>query len=559
MVKKILNVLHREISGLHEAAYLLAFFALMSQLLGLVRDRLLAHMFGASQALDIYYAAFRIPDLIFVSVASLVSISVLVPFFIENMSKDEREGKRFMDSVFTVFCTLVIVACAIAYFLVPKLVPSLLPGFTDPGAIDEVISLTRILLLSPIFLGLSNFFASITQMHNRFFIYAISPLLYNLGIIVGIVLLYPMFGLKGIVWGVVLGALMHLAVQIPFVAEKRMMPRFRTMIDWNAARRVVMLSLPRTLTLSANQISSFFLVSLASLMSAGSIAVFSFSYNLQSVPLSLVGVSYSSAAFPTLARLFSAGERGKFLDQMIIGARHIIFWSMPIMILFVVLRAQIVRTILGSGAFTWADTRLTAASLAMFTISVVPQSLAVLFIRGYYSGGKTRMPLLISVGSAVLTAVLGYALIKFFSFNMFFRDFIAALFKVANVDGNMVLMLPLAFSIGSCVNLLFLWLAFHREFPAFTRPVLTTFLQTLSASVIMGYVAYKFLAVFDDVFDINTLPGIFFQGLFAGIFGIAAGVVVLKLIKNVEIREIGRALHSKIWKVKVVPAEQTEL
>ncbi len=558
MVKKVFQILNREISGLHEAAYLLGACALASQILALLRDRLFAYTFGASRTLDIYYAAFRIPDLIFVSVASMVSISVLVPFFIAKLKEGEGEGKQFIDNAFSIFFLAIIVISVVMYFLIPQIVPFVLPGFDHGPLKTNLITLARIMLLSPIFLGLSNFLASITQIYNRFFIYAISPLFYNLAIIGGVLFFYPVMGISGLAWGVSLGAFLHFAIQVPFIFQKKLFPRFHLPLDFKSARGLLLLSLPRTITLSSNQIASFFLVSFASLMSAGSIAVFNFSWNLQSVPLSIVGVSYASAVFPALSRFISQGNRDKFLDNMIVSARHIIFWLLPISALFVVLRAQIVRTILGSGHFSWSDTRLTAACLAIFIFSVVPQSLLLLFVRGYYALGKTSKPLVINVISSVLLVAVGFLFIGFFKTEPLFRYFMESLFKVSDISGSIVLVLPLAYSIGTTINALWHWVAFQREFPGFSAPVLKTFFASFSSSVIMGYVTYLFLNVFDKIFSINTLVGIFLQGFCSGILGIAVGVLVLALMKNEEIKDVWKTLHQKIWKARVVGVDSAE-
>ncbi|KKS44228.1 MAG: Integral membrane protein MviN [candidate division CPR1 bacterium GW2011_GWA2_42_17] len=558
MVKRAFHILNQEISGLHEAAYLLGACALASQLLALFRDRIFASTFGASRTLDIYYSAFRIPDLIFVSIASLVSVSVLIPFFIEKFKNGEESGREFVDTSFSFFFFTITGASLLVFFLVPILTPYVFPGFTGEPVMNQLIVLIRIMLLSPIFLGVSNFLASITQMHNRFFVYALSPILYNIGIIIGVLLFYPLWGLQGLAWGVVLGAGLHFLIQAPFVLEKGLFPKLRFPIEFGEVKNLVFHSLPRTLALSANQIATFFLVGYASLLSAGSIAVFNFSWNLQSVPLSIIGVSYASAAFPALSRYISQGKRDVFLNQMIISARHIIFWSIPTMALFVVLRAQIVRTILGSGNFSWADTRLTAACLAIFIFSVVPQSLLLLFVRGYYALGKTWKPLIINVLSSVFMILLGYFFVYLFKTNQVFRYFIETLFKVDGISGSIVLVLPLSYSVGTFLNTLIHWIAFQGEFKAFNRPVLKTFFTSFSAAVIIGYVAYLFLNVFDKVFNINTLAGIFLQGFFSGIIGIAVGILVLIMMKNEEINDVWQTLHHKIWKAKVVGADPTE-
>src|SRR3989344_5506806 len=360
MVKGFINMLNREINGLHQAAYLLGFFAICSQVLALVRDRILASQFGAGNVLDLYYSAFRIPDLLFVTIASVVSISVLIPFLINRFEKGQEKVKEFIDSVFSFFFFFMVVSGIVAFFLTPLLMKWIFPVFAQSSSFGELVSLTRILLLSPIFLGFSNLLASITQVHRRFFVYAISPVVYNVGIIFGIIFLYPMFGLQGLGLGVVLGAFLHFAIQIPLVSSQKLLPRLRLNFNINTVKEVVFTSIPRTITVSSNEIAKLFLISFASLFVSGSIAVFNFSLNLQSVPFSIIGVSYSLAAFPTLTRLFSGGNVEEFLRQIITSTRHIIFWSIPVSILFIVLRAQIVRTILGAGAFDWSDTRLTA-------------------------------------------------------------------------------------------------------------------------------------------------------------------------------------------------------
>ncbi len=555
MVKKWFSVIGREIRGLHEAAYLLAGFALMSQLLALVRDKLLAYQFGAGHALDVYYASFRIPDLIFVSIGSLVSASVLLPFFMERFEKGNEQGKRFSDSIFTVFFGMMVVASAIAYFLVPRLIPFFLPGFADDPSLPDLIMSSRIMLLSPFFLGLSNLFSSITQMHHRFLVYAASPLFYNLSIILGIVALYPYFGVAGLAIGVALGAFLHMAIQLPFLAQTKLIPVFSDAVDWPQIKKAVFLSFPRTITMSANQLATFFLTSLASLMSKGSIAVFSLSFGLQSVPLTIIGASYSSAVFPDLSRLFAKGNRKEFLDKMISAAQHIIFWSTPIMILFIVLRAQIVRTVLGAGNFDWADTRLTAASLALFMISVVGQSLIVLFVRSFYAEGKTTRPLIINVISSLVIIGTGYFLTKaFFAFPVF-RYFLEELLKVTGQEGTSVLVLALAYSIGIILNTVLHWWMFERKYPGFTKPVFATLFHSFSAGIIMGYVAYLGLRVFSYVFPLTKVWGVFLQGFCAGIFGLAVGVWVLILLQNKELKEVWKTLHTKIWKAKVPPAE----
>jgi putative peptidoglycan lipid II flippase len=554
MVRKIFGFLYKETNALNQAALLLGLFALLSQILGFLRDRLLAHIFGASVELDIYYVAFRIPDFIFVLAASVVSLSVLVPFIIEKESEGREALRRFVDNVFSFFFILMIIISVLAFFALPFLSKILFKGFS-PESLSDVIFISRILLLSPIILGFSNLLGSLTQAYNRFTVYALSPILYNAGIIAGIIFLTGRFGVIGVATGVIMGACLHALIQVPFVIASGLLPRPVLNLDFGSIFKVIKISFPRTLTLSMSQISMLFLISIASYMVSGSISVLSLSFNLQAVPISIIGVSYSLAAFPTLSRRFRENNFGAFLKQMTDTARFIIFWSLPFSALFIVIRAQIVRVILGSGLFDWDATRLTAAAVALFALSSVFQSLLLLFMRGFYSAGFTKKPFLINLVSTGVIVISSYLLVKLFYFSENFRYFISAFLKVGDLSDTVVLMLPLGFSIGTVINCLWHWLAFERVFKGFSAGVLKTLFQSFGASVIIGLVAYLGLNIFVSIFDITTLAGIFLQGLLSGILGISAGIVVLVGLGNKEVLEVWRALSGKFWRAEVIATD----
>ncbi len=555
MVRQIFSFFYKETSKLHQAAFLLAFFSTLSLILGVVRDRALAYYFGASLDLDIYYASFRIPDLIFVTIASIVSLSVIVPFIIEREKIGKESVKNLVDDIFSFFSITIVVVCLLAFILMPTLSGVLFKGFS-PESLEKVVFTSRLLLLSPIFLGLSNLFGSITQAYNRFLIYAFAPVLYNGGIIFGIFFLVKSLGVVGVALGVVLGSILHVAIQIPFIKRLGFVPRFKLLFDFNEIKRVVFLSLPRTFALSMTNIASIFLISLASLMVAGSISVFSFAQNISTVPLSVIGVSYSLAAFPTFSRHFLDNNFKAFLDHVSLTLRHIIFWSMPVIALFVVLRAQIVRVLLGSGSFDWSDTRLTAAALALFSISALSQSLILLFVRGFYSAGHTKKPLFISILSNIILILLTYTAVKLYYSTTSLGPFVSSLLKVSDLSGTVVLMLPLGFSIGTIISSIMFWISFERSFGKFPKETYKTLFHSFSSAIFVGLGSYIGLNLFASMFDLQTLVGIFFQGLFAGILGIGLGILVLWMLKSEELREFWKVIHQKFQNVDVVAENQ---
>ncbi len=570
MVKKVFNLLNREFGNINQAAIILGTFTLLSQILGLVRDRMFAHQLGPSASLDVYYAAFRIPDFIFVSVASLASVTVLLPFLVEKLGVKEdgelngnsAKAKKFLNDTFTVFLLAMIFASVLCLIFMPSLVKLVAPGFTGQELKDLVL-LSRIMILSPIFLGLSNLFGSVTQMFKKFFVFALSPLFYNIGIIMGVLVFYPLWWLPGLAFGVVLGALMHMLIQFPVLVKHDFLPKISWKVNWSDLKEMIITSLPRTIGLSLSTISLIAIVAIASLIGEGAISIFQFSLNLQNVPLGIIGISYSVAAFPTLARFFRSEKMDEFVSYIALAARQIIFWSLPVMFLFIVLRAQIVRVILGTGNFTWDDTRLTAASLALFAISISAQSLILLFTRGYYAAGNTKKPLSINIFSTLLTIVSAFYLVHVFKTNEVFQYFFESLLRIEGIAHSEIVMLPLAYSLGSILNAFFLWIYFRTDFKVRDNKdsfLMKSFFQSFAGAFFMGYVAYAFLGVFDNFLDINTFWGILGQGFFSGVLGICSGYVVLKVLKNEQINQIENALSKKrFWKTPVIKSGDSDL
>jgi len=559
MVRAFLSAVGKEIRGMHEAAYLLAAFALLSQLLALVRDRLLAGSFGAGHTLDLYYAAFRIPDFLFATVASLLSLYALLPIL--SRLEHEHPGLviSFMRQALLWFFVGMAIICGIVFIFAPAFVALAAPGlFISDGA--HLVLLTRILLLQPILIGCSNILSNLTQLRHRFVLYSVSPLLYNLGIIFGIVALYPRLGIMGLAWGVVIGAFLHMLVQVPFFAAEQTEKTLPWRDTVRYLREVLALSIPRTLSLSATQISLFVLTALASLLSTGSISVFMFAWNLQAVPLTIIGVSYSVAAFPTLSRLFAGGSTREFVAHVETALRHVVFWAVPATILTIVLRAQLVRVILGSGAFDWSATRLVAAALALLVVSLLAQSGTLLIARAYYAAGNTRKPFYFALVDVFVSVGAALALAALFHESQFFRFFLESLLRVTDLSGTTVLTLALGLALGSIAEFWVGMWAFAKDFEMLGSNGLwrLTF-QTFAASVIGGACAYGALGFAGLYVNINTSIGVFVQGAVGGVVGLVATVAVLWMLKTPELYEVVGAFARKFRDAEPVALEPSDI
>lgn len=557
MVRRVLNLVYREVRGLHQAAYVLALFAFGSQILALVRDRLLANEFGAGAALDMYYAAFRIPDLLYVLFASTLSVYVLIPFVARHQKAGQpAAAQALLSQIFTLFLILYAGIALVLFVLTPTIVPVLFPGITDQALLTTLV---RILLLQPLFLGISSLFGVVTQLGHRFVLYAISPLIYNVGIIFGIVFLYPLLGLSGLTIGVVLGALGHMAIQWPLVRQSDLAFSFMRRINWDEVGAVLRTSIPRALTLSLNQLVLLVLVGFASVMAAGSVSVFQFAYNLQSVPLAVIGASYSVAAFPLLAELHAAKNFQLFTAHITTALRHILFWSVPAVVLVIVLRAQIVRVVLGTGAFDWGDTRLTAAVLAVLIVALASHAINLLMIRALYAGGNTLKPLLVSLISAGVALAMSYGFVLFYNTNDALRVTVTEIMRVPDVIGSEVLALAFGYTVSVSLQSLLLLIVTAHHFKIDFTWLPAHIGRALIASLFGGVAAYAALNFLVAGLNQETFVGIFLQGLLSGVFGVVGVILGYAALRSPELTEVTASFQKKLFKTDVVAPQKDVL
>jgi putative peptidoglycan lipid II flippase len=241
------------------------------------------------------------------------------------------------------------------------------PGFSQEQ-INLAVSLTRILFFSPIFLGLSSIFSGILQYFNRFVIYSLAPIFYNLGIIFGIIFLAPTFGIFGVVLGVIVGAFLHMALQIP--SAVRCGFSYETIFNLKDPRikRVFSLMIPRTFGVAVPQINLMVVTAISSLLPAGALSVFTFANNLQQFPQGLIGIPFAVAVFPALSQAWAGKNKQEFLKKFSDTFKKIIFIAVPLSVLIFIFRIQIINIILSTGRFTADSAALAAGCLGLFSI-----------------------------------------------------------------------------------------------------------------------------------------------------------------------------------------------
>ena len=551
-----------ESTGIHQAAFLLALSSIANTVFALFRDRLLAGSFGASRVLDIYYAAFRLPDMLFSLSLFFVASTAFIPLYLEYQGKSPESARRFFGSVITLFLGAIVVLLCIAFLALPVLIPRIVPGFSKEEQ-ETTRLLSSIMLFSPLFLGLSSIVSGVVQSSKRFLSYALAPIAYNGGIILGVLVFLPVFGASGLALGVVMGAFFHLVVQIPTLIRLRVFPRARFTLD-SESLQIIWYSFPRAAALSVNQLTHTVLTALASALGAGSIAIFNLSQNLYALPLTVIGLSYSVAAFPTMAELAIKKDRLLFFQHLVSATRHVLFWAIPITGLFFVFRAHIVRLVLGTGAFAWVDTHLTIASLFLFSFAIMAQSLVTLFVRAFYALGKTREPILFNIISAVATIFLAFGVVSIIQKNVASEAFFAAVFRVRleNVSGAGVafLGLPLAFSFGALLNALLLGMSlFSMNGKETARAVYRSGGKITLAATGMSLAAYATRQALGPYFPLDTVAQVVIHASLSLGVALLVGYYLLRWLEVREFFELRDAIHARFKKREVLQPEVERL
>lgn len=510
------------------AALLIAVAGIASRILGFFRDRILASHFGAGDVLDAYYAAFRIPDLIY-SFLVLGALSVaFIPVFTEFLAdKKEEEAWKLTAGILHLMLFLLGVLALLGIFFAPWLTGLIAPGFAAEKR-EIVITLTRVMLLSPIFLAVSAVFGGVLVSFKQFAAYSFAPVFYNIGIICGALFLVPLFGPLGLAWGVVLGSLLHMLVQYPSLRNCGFRYQLYFVHAWKdqAVRRVAKLMIPRSLGMAVNQVSLLVITIFASTLASGSLAVFTLANNIQSVPLGLFGIAFALAVFPSLS-FFAAKKREQdFFEILTQTSRRILFFVLPLSLFMIIFRAQFVRVILGSGQFDWEDTILTFQVLGFLSVSLFAQSLIPLFARAFFALQNTKTPFYIALFSTAFQIALIPILLPQYA----------------------VLGLAIAFSVGSVINLVFLYLALRRRVSLWDdRAFLYPTLKILFAALVAGAIAQASKSVFAlTISELDTFVKVFLQLLMGLVIGGVSFVVVCHLLRIDELQMVKRFLIYKV-------------
>jgi putative peptidoglycan lipid II flippase len=484
------------------AAVILGATGLLSNILGLWRERVIAGTFGASHMTDAFYASFRLPDMIFNLLILGALSSAFIPVFVEKITEKKKDEANELASSFLNFITLAAGFFAVIIFiLAPKLVPFLLPGFFNrPEANIDIfnvtVNLTRMMMVSPILFSISGVFGGILNSYKRFVAYSMAPLIYNLSIILAAIFLTPKFQtpVYALAIGVIIGAVFHVLIQLPSVISTGF--RWKPTLNFRGGQigRIIKLMLPRTISIGVGQINLFVDTIIASFF-VGGITVLNFANDIQTAPTVIFGIAIATAIFPVLSEARTKNNMAEFMKSFSWSARRILYFTIPATIGLIVLRAQVIRLVFGVGNFSWDNTYWTTKALLFFAVGLVAQGLIPLLLKAFYAIQDTRTPLYISLAVVVINAVLSVSL-----------PFIAPL-------GLGVAGIALAFSIAGIVNAIALFVALHNKVGALDpdHKIFESTARLIVASIIMGFVAHYSLYLFDPLVNTLSVVGLFLQ------------------------------------------------
>jgi len=555
---------------LTRAAFLVAVFTLFASFLGMIRDRMLASYFGAGAELDAYYAAFRIPDFFYNTILVGLTSSAFLPVLTGYLHKPEKkkvlktekrktekselfsfpqEAQEFINSLVSILTLGLFAITSLLWIATPFITHWITPGFT-PEQQSTTASLTRVMLLSPVFLSFSGMLGNVLNIRRFFFFYSLAPVVYNMGSIFAILFLVPAMGIMGLAWGIILGALAHFSIQFfPAVSMG-----FKAGWQWKpyhpGVLKVFRMMLPRSIHLGLLQSNLVVVTLLASTLPVGSLAVFNFANNLQSLPLGIFGASFAIAAFPALSILAAKKKVREFREEFANIMCQILFFIIPLSVILIILRAQVVRLILGSGKFDWEDTILTFNVLGILAISLFAQSLNLLFIRAFFAVHDTVTPLKSGIIGVIVNVFVGAAAVKYWQyFSPFWEDDVYLQGMKSPIIG-----LALAYSFSQIAMFIFLFVGLYDYLKGIDTILIKRSLGKIAlATITSGGIVQLVKWAWGAAIPLSTLPAVAGQIAVSGLIGVAIYLFICKILKSRELTSLYNECPKILRRKKIIP------
>jgi putative peptidoglycan lipid II flippase len=506
--------------------------AILSRLLGVIRDGIISERFGVEPQLGAFRAAFAIPDLLYFVIIGGALGSALIPVFGRLLEEhQEEQAWELANTVLTTsFLVFVAIAGVVAIFARPLLAYTVAWGYADdPEMLGLAVHLMRLMLIQPLLLGLGGLMMALLQTFERFTLPAIAFNVYNLSMIAAAIFLAPRYGIDGLAWGVAIGALLYFLVQLPGVVQAGL--RFKPSLNWRMPEvvRVGVLLAPRLLGQAALQINIIVMYTLMSVLAPSAQAANGYAYQLLMLPHGILAVSMGTVMFPRLTRLFASGEFADGRHVAMQTLRIVLWLTVPAATILAVLHIPIVRLLFQRGDFDTQALQLTGRALLFYTPGAIGLAGAEIVIRTFYAMEDTRTPVVVGVGTIVLNALLAWSLITYWQ-----QD---------------IGLIALSYSITNMIEFVILFGLLARRLQGFEAAEFTRSILAL----LCGTLALVLVLIVSVRLSLPYVPGITLGSAYgrggdffvlaawlalAGIIGLSVYIMIGVVLRAPEVREL---------------------
>lgn len=449
------------------ATALISLTSLISYGIALIRDRIISTNFGTTGATDAYNAAFLIPDFLFnLFIAGALSAAFL-PIFSDYLEKDQEEARTLANTMLTAATVVITILALIAYFSAGSIIPHIITD--NPELHGDIINMTRIMLLSAILFAISNTLGNILMSYKHFFAYSISPVLYNLGIILGVIFFSDSMGIYSASIGVVLGATLHCAIRIIDTINTPYKFKPQLQITHPGFKKIIKLMIPRSISLISWQLNLTIFGIVGIKMIEGGFSAFNYARNIQSFAVSLFGIAFATAAFPYITNSANRNDKEAYTQSIQKTIQRILFFTIPAAVGLTMLAQPTVELILQGGVFQEQSTKLTALILTFFAISIPFESLSHILARAFYALKNTTTPMIINITTMTIIGCITYFVAPRYGIQWF----------------------SIGFSIGFAFYVLAASILISKHFQNFqTTQFLKSFSKIILSSTLMALVLY---------------------------------------------------------------------
>ena len=511
-------------NSIMQAAGILMIMMLISRILGYVRDVVLLSSFGQDYRTDAYYAAFNIPDFIYSVLLGGALGSAFIPIFTQYLAQDKEEDSWIVAStIFNIMLIGAIVLISLGLIFTPQLMEILTPGY-DAQTKELAVYLTRIMFGQAFFMCLMGIAQGICHSYKKFLAPALGSVLYNVAIIVVGLLLKDKLGIVAFTLGVVFGAFLNFAVQIPTLVDIGL--KYRPLVDLHhpGVKKFFVLLVPVFVGLSVTHLNTFVGTNLGSSLGEGVVTALSNAQRLMMLPVGVFAISIAVASFPSMASHVAQGRMDAYKEDLSLSFRTIVFINVPAAVGMAVLSVPIVRAMYMQGEFTLANMDLTADALVFYCIGLLGYGAQHALNRGFYAIQDTKSPVAINVGIIFINIVLSVILSKTIGYRG----------------------LPLAYSIAGLLSIVALLWGLNRKVGKLGgRRIIISCLKSLISAAVMGAGVYFASQFLENWWNMSLKWAQISQVIIAVIVGVIIYSLMAYLLKMEEMKEALKIVRRK--------------